>query len=117
MVKAKYNFSEIKKAVVSLKLMLEQSGVRVADLFLYGSYAHGKAKNYSDIDIAVISPNFRGKNRFAIQETIAKVIAGRTGILSAIEPIGYSTDEFSAADNTSFLAEIKRTGKRITPQS
>ncbi len=33
-------------------------GIPVSKAYLYGSYAKGKAKSYSDIDICVVSPNF-----------------------------------------------------------
>ena len=33
---------------------------RVERVFLYGSYAKGKQRDDSDIDLVVISPDFRG---------------------------------------------------------
>ena len=117
MVKAKYSVSEVKKAIEELSSMLKKANIKVSAIFLYGSYAKGKSRDYSDIDVAIISPSFSGKGRMAIQETIANAIVGRSGILSAIEPIGYSTNEFAAADKTTFLGEIKNTGKQLTPRS
>ena len=113
MVKAKYSITEVKKAVGQLSHMLENSGIKISTIFLYGSYAKRTSKNYSDIDVAIISADFRGKDRMAIQETIANAIVGRSGALSAIEPIGYSVDEFAVADANTLLGEIKRTGRRL----
>lgn len=113
MVKAKYKISEVENAIKELARILNKGGITVSSIFLYGSYAHGKSREYSDIDVAVISPSFCDKNRMAIQEMIAKAITGRKGALSAIEPLGFSTDELAAADKTTFLGEIKRTGKRF----
>ena len=39
---------------------LQKSGVNTDSVHLFGSYAHGTASEESDIDIAVISPDFRG---------------------------------------------------------
>jgi predicted nucleotidyltransferase len=110
MVKARYKLPEIKKAAKAFSSLLSISGIKVTRLYLYGSYARGESRAYSDIDIAIISPNFLGKSRMAIQENIAQSIVGRSGILAAFEPIGYSTEEFAQADSATFLAEIKRTG-------
>ena len=110
MVKAQYKLSEIRRAAKSFSFLLRNSGIKVSRLFLYGSYARGEPRDYSDIDIAIISPDFRGKSRMAIQETIAHSIVGRSGILAAFEPIGYSTEEFTKADSATFLGEIKSTG-------
>jgi uncharacterized protein len=39
---------------------LEQSGIRVKKIVLFGSYAHKNYSIYSDIDLAVISHDFVG---------------------------------------------------------
>jgi uncharacterized protein len=113
MVKAKYTLSEVKSAAEKLAGRLEKAGIKISGIFLYGSYARGASRDYSDIDVAIISPDFKGKDRMVIQETIAMAIVGRSGILSAIEPIGFSVEEFTAADRATFLGEIKRTGRRL----
>ena len=40
------------------------AGLREARVVLFGSYARGTATADSDIDIAIISPDFRGKDIF-----------------------------------------------------
>lgn len=39
---------------------VEKTGVRLHGAYLFGSYATGRAHRYSDIDIALISPDFTG---------------------------------------------------------
>lgn len=39
---------------------IEKTGVRLQGAYLFGSYATGRAHRYSDIDIALISPDFSG---------------------------------------------------------
>lgn len=38
---------------------LENSGIRVNRAFLYGSFARGRMTEWSDIDVAFISPDYR----------------------------------------------------------
>jgi hypothetical protein len=89
---------------------LEAQKIRVDKVILFGSYAHGTPREFSDIDIAVISPSFANKNIFKIQEDLARILSK---YLSRVEPIGYSPEQFNQPDSTTFLGEIKRTGKII----
>jgi len=113
MVKAKFTAVEVKEAAKEFVKILEAKKIKVSRLILYGSYARGNPRDFSDIDLAIVSPNFRGKNRFEIQELIAVAVSGRTGLTMAIEPIGYAPKEYACARMETFLGEIKRTGKRI----
>jgi predicted nucleotidyltransferase len=110
MAEAKLSQRRITKLINSLVNDLEAEKIKVNKVILYGSYARGNPKNFSDIDIAVISPSFTRKNLFKIQEELAKVLSK---YLSRIEPIGFSPEQYESADLTSFLGEIKRTGKVI----
>lgn len=113
MVKAKFTSVEVKKAAREFVKILETKKIKIDILILYGSYARGDPRDFSDIDLAVISSDFRGKNRLQIQEMIAKAVSGRKGITMAIEPIGYAPEEYDHANPETFLGEIKQTGKRL----
>lgn len=80
----------------------------VDKLILYGSYAKGSARPFSDIDIAVISPSFQGKNRMDIQAELARIF---TNYLAIVEAVGYSSKEYLSAQPETLLGEIKRNGK------
>ncbi len=41
---------------------LESKNIRIAKMILFGSYATGKYKEGSDIDVVVISGDFSGKD-------------------------------------------------------
>lgn len=114
MAETKLSQREIKKLIFLLVNDLEAQKIKVDKVILFGSYAQGTPKEFSDIDLAVISPSFARKNLFKIQEDLAKVLSK---YLSRIEPIGYSPDQYESADSLSFLGEIKRTGKIIYPAS
>jgi predicted nucleotidyltransferase len=62
----------------------------------------------SDVDIAIISPSFKGKKIIEIQEALATALAK---YLSIIEPLGYSSEDFRTAEPETLLGEIKKSGK------
>ncbi|KLU62311.1 nucleotidyltransferase domain protein [Peptococcaceae bacterium CEB3] len=67
--------------------------------YLFGSYANGKPKPYSDVDVAVISPDF-GKNY--ITETVFLMDAFHgTGLM--VEPHVFSREEYKEATEGTFL--------------
>lgn len=113
MVKAKFNSKEVKKITKRFIKGLEKNQVIIDKAILFGSYAHGNSRNYSDIDLAVISRLFNRKNRFQIQTIIANALPDDQEVRVAIEPIGYSTWEYENAEQASFLAEIKKTGRVV----
>lgn len=50
----------MKNVISKTKLFVkkvQESGIKVNYAFLFGSYAKGKAKSYSDIDVCIVSPN------------------------------------------------------------
>lgn len=110
MAKEKLSHIEIKRIVRDLVSDLESHKIRVEKVILFGSYARGRPRPYSDVDLAVISPSFRRKGVFDIQERLARAASK---YLSVIEPIGFSTQDFEHADHASFLGEVKRTGKVV----
>ena len=49
---------DLNTAIINFKKSLLDQGIEVPYLWLFGSYAKGCAKMYSDIDLAVFSPQF-----------------------------------------------------------
>ena len=86
------------------------SAIRVEAVILYGSYANGRADEWSDIDLAIISPDFEGLSTWDRQEVIARASVGRPYRLA---PIGYPSSEYHNPGRHSFLREIIRTGKVV----
>ncbi|MBI5197602.1 MAG: nucleotidyltransferase domain-containing protein [Nitrospirae bacterium] len=54
---------EIENIILKFVNVLTSKGIRVEKVLLYGSYASGKPHAGSDLDLAVVSPDF-GKDRF-----------------------------------------------------
>lgn len=79
----------------------------VKELYLFGSYAQGNAREYSDIDIAVISDKFEGR-RFWDKEKLAKYIIKAPAELE-VHP--FKTEDFT--EDNPFVKEIMDTGIKI----
>jgi|SRR3989338_4261217 len=99
---------QVKDIINTLAASLKNRGIKVNRLILYGSYANGTPKPYSDIDIAVVSATFNNKNLLERQEILGEVIFT---LQEPIEAIGYSYREFIRPPRLSFLSEIISTGK------
>ncbi len=85
-------------------------GMRVEAVILFGSYAWGTPHEWSDVDLAVISPDFEGLKLPKRQEMIAALTVHRYPGLS---PIGYPASQYHNPGPHSFLREIIRTGKVV----
>lgn len=84
--------------------------VPIKQAVLFGSYAHGRAKKYSDIDLAIFSPKFSDKTHL---KDIKFLWTEAARIDSQIEPLPFSTSEMRNVDPRSFLGEILKNGKVI----
>lgn len=78
--------------------------INVNKVILYGSYSKGNPNNDSDIDVAVISPDFTG-DRLEDQFRLMKF---RRKIDLRIEPMPFRPEEFIPEDP--FVKEIIETG-------
>ncbi|NOY65716.1 MAG: nucleotidyltransferase domain-containing protein [Nitrospirae bacterium] len=86
---------------------LESRGIRVIEVMIFGSYAKGTFREDSDIDIAIVSPDFSG-DRFADRRLIVPL---RRKIDNRIEPIPFRPEDFN--DGGFFAEEIKKTGIKV----
>ena len=74
------------------------------NLFFAGSYVKGNYKDYSDIDLALVSKSFTG-TRIVDRQSI---IPFRRQIDSRIEPMPFKPEDFNK--NNPFVLEIIKTG-------
>ena len=101
--------SELEKGIEDFIKKLNK-GIRVEAVILFGSHVHGSPHEGSDVDLAVISPDFEDVAVWQRQETIARLSVHRYPGLS---PIGYPSSEYHNPRPQSFLREIIRTGKVV----
>jgi predicted nucleotidyltransferase len=92
----------VKRFLAALRLRM-----KIDIAYLYGSQAKGKATEWSDIDVAVVSPDFSAdffEERLALMR-LASQIDDR------IEPWPFTPETF--VSNDPLVNEIKRTGVRV----
>lgn len=89
--------------VRKFKMRLEERGVPIEHIYIYGSYAKGNPRYGSDIDVCVISPAF--KNRF---EASLMLRSEAIEVDSRIEPVAYSPETFQ--DWIPLVWEIQQNG-------
>jgi len=85
-----------------------QHHMRVERVVLYGSYAYGNPHDCSDIDLAIVSPDFGAMNRLERLEFLERVAWDAD--THYIEPVGFTEDELQTAGKTSVLSEIRDRG-------
>ncbi len=88
---------------------LKEEAIRIDAVYLYGSYAKGRQNKWSDIDIALISPDFPEDN---FDKTVRlSIIASK--IDSRIETVLFRPEDF--VDEDPLVWEIKKEGVAINP--
>lgn len=83
---------------------LEKHHIPVREAILYGSYANGRVRGESDIDVALVSEAFTG-DRF---EDRRRIVPLRRKIDNRIEPMPFTPAGFS--DGGNLIDVIKKTG-------
>jgi uncharacterized protein len=101
---------QIRKIIKDFINAVKEKNIKVEVVILFGSYAQNQANNDSDIDVAVVSPDF-GKDFFdecvELKEISEKIDFD-------ISPRAYSTEEYKNAKEGDFLyQEIIKKGKLI----
>jgi len=97
---------EITSIILRFVDVLNSKGIRVEKAVLYGSYASGNVHTGSDLDLAIISPDF-GKNRFEEGKMLLQ-IAWR--IDPRLEPIPISSESYQNDTWIPLIYEIKEKG-------
>ena len=90
---------------------LKKNNIAIEQAILFGSYAQGTYTSYSDIDLALVSSDFKG-NRFKDRDKIRRI---KLKISSDLEPIPYPPGDFTPDDP--FVKQILTTGIIILPKN
>lgn len=99
---------EVKNKVLDFAKLLDKSGIKADKIILYGSHVKGKASDYSDIDLCVVSSLFERNSDYYFK----KIWHLATQIDSSLEPIPFTQQEL--VDKYSTLSsEIRKYGVRI----
>lgn len=89
------------------KELVSRAGIHIGAMYLFGSYAEGRATSSSDIDVAIVSNDFSG-SRYYDSLKLSQI---RDAVDITIEPIAYHTDNFIMEDP--LVSQIVKTGIKI----
>jgi predicted nucleotidyltransferase len=92
----------------NFRLALESKGIRINRLILFGSYAQGKAKEGSDIDVLVISDDFSGKDYWERIDILADAIYE---VFEPIEAVALTIEEWEKSE--SVIVDYAKEGEVI----
>lgn len=98
-----FSKQELKTLLEQYRKKLESENIPAIKMYLYGSYAKGKPRAWSDVDICIISPAF--KDRVDATMMLMKI---RDNDELLIAPIAFSPETF--IDENPLAWEVKRTG-------
>ena len=98
---------KVKKTIGDYLQALNQGNIPIKDAILFGSYARGSYKEWSDIDIALVSEIFVG-NRIEDTDKIRKITLS---VSSQIEVLPFSPGDFNL--HNPLAKEILETGIRL----
>lgn len=99
--------NRIEKKIHQFVFELKKIGINVEKVILFGSYAKGTYNEWSDIDLAVVSNDFKGI-RLIDKENMVSAISA---VDYDISPLPYRPEDFTEDDL--FVKEIIQTGIRI----
>lgn len=100
--------TEVKKIIRNYAKTLRARNFPVSAMYLFGSYANGKAHKWSDIDVAVVSNKL--KRNYERNRTIIRNIC--LDVDTRLEPHTFTEKDFK--DNADPLVyEIRKTGIKV----
>lgn len=106
---------DINKLSNRIAELLVAQNIVVDSVILFGSFATGKITKDSDIDLIVVSPNFRGKDIFEKTDMVINVNSKLIDEFDMpMDIIYYSDDEWLNDNGNSVIRnEAKKYGKFI----
>ncbi len=102
--------TKIREMINDLINLLKTNGIKVEKTLLYGSYASGLSHVNSDVDVAIVSPDF-GKNRFEEKKFLNKLA---WQIDPRISPIPISSEAFNKNTWVPLIHEIRQKGIEVS---
>jgi len=103
--------AEIKEKLKQFSKALKTNGIRVSKVILYGSRAGGKFHEDSDIDVAIVSPDF-GKDRFEEGKRLFQIAYK---IDPRIEPVPVSLKSYKTDTWVPLIYAIREKGIELKP--
>jgi predicted nucleotidyltransferase len=102
---------EINSIIKEYRKKLEDLGIIAKKIILYGSYASGNPKVNSDLDLVIISNDFKDMD---LWERLCLLGRARIDIQRPMEILGFTEREFARKNKGTFIGdEIKTKGVEI----
>lgn len=102
------------KKLVREYLKCFPSNISVNNVFLFGSYATGKTHKDSDVDLIVISSDFRNMDFLKRMEMLSSFRQAEITRSVPMDIIGYTPKEFAEIDKESIIMrQAKKEGTMI----
>lgn len=105
--------TKVRKSLNQYLAVLKRDNLPIKEAILFGSFAKGKQKKWSDIDICIVSTRFKSRSgaisylwRKKREMTDNIALVGHD-----LEPIGYNPKDF--IDEDPLVYEIKKYGREI----
>jgi len=106
-----FNVAEIETVIQdnihSFLKKLRQAGYQISSAYIFGSYVSGQMDEWSDIDVAIVSPQL-SDDRFEERIRLTEIAIS---INDRIEPLPFSLDSFT--DDNPLVRQIKTNGLLI----
>jgi uncharacterized protein len=99
-------------AVVRFGKALENRGLKINKLILFGSFSNGTQREGSDIDVVVISDGFNNMGYWDRIDILSKAIYE---VWEPIEATAYTPEEWAAGTTT--IWEYAKNGELITTEA
>ena len=106
--------AEIKRIAKEFAIKLKERNIDVKFIVLFGSYAWGVPRGTSDIDLAVISPQFKRMSQLKRLELLSDISRKISISLPIdIDVVGFTPDEIDHAGYFDLAAQIREKGDII----
>jgi predicted nucleotidyltransferase len=102
---------KIRNTIEQYLRLLKENNFKIQRVYLFGSYARGDYTEWSDIDLALVSDNFKGI-RIKDKDKIRKITLS---VSSSIEVLPFNPNDFNAENP--LAKEIMETGIEILQPS
>lgn len=104
--------ASIVKIITALVGDLEDKGIPVEEVYLFGSYAWGKPNRYSDVDLAVVSKKFEKIDKIRRLKLLLNVIKNVCPeVVVDIDVVGFTSNEMKQASYFDLAALILEKGE------
>ena len=97
--------SEVMELIERFIKSIKEDNIKIYKVILFGSYAKGDYNEHSDIDLAIVSPDFKEGECL---KNVVKFISKATDLGADIETMPFTVEEYNSP--MGLMEEILNTG-------